>query len=254
MDPPPTTDSQRWTCAPSRSPPTASRELLRPPVHLLGGLAQHRVDRDHVSAVPVAYIGEHALERRDLHLVHADRPRDRVAPELLDEVRASHDDAGLRAAEQLVAAERDEVRAVGERVGDGRLVRRHAVAAARAAPTRRRSRNGTPRLRASAARSRAGVLAREAHDAVVRGMDLEDRAGALGEGGAVVGDPRAVRRADLDELRAGRGHDVRDPELAADLDQLAARDEDLLALRERREARAGAPRRSCSRPARPRRR
>ena len=53
--------------------------------------------------------------------------------------------------------------------------------------------------------------------------------------GAVVGHSRAVRRADLDQARAARAHDVGDPELAADLDQLAARDEHLLALRERGE-------------------
>ncbi len=65
-------------------------------------------------------------------------------------------------------------------------------------------------------------------------MDLEDRARPLRDRGAVVGRARAVRRADLDELRSRRGHDVGDPELAADLDQLAARDQDLLAARQRR--------------------
>ena len=45
-----------------------------------------------------------------------------------------------------------------------------------------------------------------------------------------VGGARAVRRADLDQAGARGAHDVGDPELAADLDQLAARDQHLLAL------------------------
>ena len=51
----------------------------------------------------------------------------------------------------------------------------------------------------------------------------------------VVGGAGAVRRADLDEPRAGAGEHLRDPEAVADLDQLAARDEHLAALGERRE-------------------
>ncbi len=42
---------------------------------------------------------------------------------LRDQVLAADDEAGLRAAEQLVAGEGDEVGAVGDRFGDRRLVR-----------------------------------------------------------------------------------------------------------------------------------
>ncbi len=66
-------------------------------------------------------------------------------------------------------------------------------------------------------------------------MHLEHRAGAVGERRSIVADARAVRGADLDELRARGRHDVGDAELAADLDQLAAGDEDLLAPGERGE-------------------
>ena len=51
----------------------------------------------------------------------------------------------------------------------------------------------------------------------------------------VVGDPRAVGGADLDEPGAGARQHVGDPEAVADLDQLAARDEHLAALGERRQ-------------------
>ena len=51
----------------------------------------------------------------------------------------------------------------------------------------------------------------------------------------VVGGAGAVGRADLDEPRARAREHVGDPEAVADLDQLAARDEHLAALGERRE-------------------
>ena len=49
----------------------------------------------------------------------------------------------------------------------------------------------------------------------------------------VVGQAGAVRGADLDQARAGLGDDLRDPEAAADLDELAARDDELAPARER---------------------
>ena len=158
-----------------------------------------------------------------------------MPPELLHEVRTSGDDPCLRTAQQLVAAEGHDVRALRDGVGDVRLVGRHPVSGReqpRSDVVQERDRSrGCERREVPRGRARG-----EAHHAVVRGVDLQDRPGALGDGGPVVADPRAVGRADLDELRAARGHDVRDPELPADLDQLPARDQDLLALGERREA------------------
>jgi hypothetical protein len=51
----------------------------------------------------------------------------------------------------------------------------------------------------------------------------------------VVGRPRAVRRAHLDEPRARTREHLGDPEAVADLDELAARDDHVAAFRERRE-------------------
>jgi hypothetical protein len=48
---------------------------------------------------------EHRLERRQPALVEPQRPLQRIAVELADEFGATDDDAGLRPAEQLVAAE-----------------------------------------------------------------------------------------------------------------------------------------------------
>ena len=75
----------------------------------------------------------------------------------------------------------------------------------------------------------------EADDAEVRLVDAQQERRLRPDRPLVVGRPRPVRRPDLDEPRAGAGEHVGDPEAVADLDQLAARDDDLAALRERGE-------------------
>src|SRR4029079_11087305 len=65
---------------------------------------------------------QRALERGEPELVDAQRAMERVAPKLLDERGVADDDARLRSAEQLVAAEADEVGARGERRARRRLV------------------------------------------------------------------------------------------------------------------------------------
>ena len=58
-------------------------------------------------------------------------------------------------------------------------------------------------------------------------MHLEQQRGRRADGAFVVGEAGPVGRADLDDLRPRGGEDLRDAERAADLDQLAARDDDL---------------------------
>ena len=67
----------------------------------------------------------------------------------------------------------------------------------------------------------------------VAAVHLHDGARSVRERALVVVDVRAVGRADFDEPRAAALHDVGDAEAAADLDQLAARDDGLPSLRER---------------------
>ena len=74
---------------------------------------------------------------------------------------------------------------------------------------------------------------REPLDAVVRRVHLEDEAGLRADRRRIVLRMRAVGGADLDQPGAGAGHDVRHPERAADLDQLAARNDRLAAERQR---------------------
>ncbi len=64
-------------------------------------------------------------------------------------------------------------------------------------------------------------------------MDLHDRRGIGANGGGIVLEMRAVGGADLDQPAAGASHDVGNAEGAANLDQLAARDDDLAASRQR---------------------
>ena len=59
-------------------------------------------------------------------------------------------------------------------------------------------------------------------------MDLQDQGGVGGAGCAVVAEAGAVRRPDLDEAGTGLGHDLGDPEAAADLHELAPGHEHLL--------------------------
>ena len=94
-------------------------EPLRARANRLGRLAQHPQHRDLVR--PVEVERERALERGERQLVGAEGAMERVTAQALDEVGPAGDDPGLRAAEQLVAGEADEVGARRQRRGRGRL-------------------------------------------------------------------------------------------------------------------------------------
>ena len=90
-------------------------------------------------------------------------------------------DAGLRAAEQLVARERDEVGAARDRLGDGRLVGQAPARAGsrgrRACPSRDRS-SSRRRARGRSRRARSGATsAVKPTIAKLRAVDLEQQAG-----------------------------------------------------------------------------
>ena len=67
----------------------------------------------------------------------------------------------------------------------------------------------------------------ETLDAIVGRMDLKDHRRIGRDGALVVAQMRAVGGSDLDELGARSRHDIGDTEAAADLDELAAADDDL---------------------------
>ena len=217
----------------STSPPTAAREPLGAGADGLGRLVQHPQHRNLArGALRVEVERERALERGERELVRAQRALERVAAQPLDELGAADDDPGLRAAEQLVAGEADEVGAGGEALA-GRSARRRACDE-RAGAEVVDEREAVPAAPPRPARPRDGCSVKP----TTRKFDWCTRSRTAVSGpiaALVVGGARAVRRPDLDEPRARAREHVRDAEAVADLDQLAARDEHLAALRERGE-------------------
>ena len=173
----------------------------------------------------IAVEPERRRDGRDPDLVEAQRPFHRVAVERGDKVLLADDEARLRATQKLVAGEGHEVRTVGDRLTHGRLV---AQAQAREIGERAGAQIVDERqtMRAGKGREITRLDARrEALDAIIGSMDLEDEAGIRPDRGLVVLEVGAVGGADLRQQRAGAGHDVRHAKGAADLDQLAARDD-----------------------------
>src|SRR5262252_2117788 len=64
---------------------------------------------------------EGSLERRQRELVDSQRALEGMSAQALDELGVAEHDAGLRAAEELVAREADEVGAGGQRLASSRL-------------------------------------------------------------------------------------------------------------------------------------
>ena len=150
----------------------------------------------------------------------------------LDGIQAADGDAGLRTAEEFVSGEQHYVRALFERLPDTRLVAEPSwwtvgdpggVGIQQAATdvgdewSIQRGGNGS--------HLRERHLLGEALDAVVRRMDLEDGPDRCGQRGEIAR-PRPVGRADLDELHPRRGHQVREAERSADLDEFSSRHRD----------------------------
>ena len=143
------------------------------------------------------------------------------------------EDAGLRAAEQLVAGEGDEVGAGGDRLARGGLVRQ----APGLQPGERARAEVLDEGQAAGVGDGGDLGLRhdlgEALDRVVARVHLHQHRGARADRVLVVAGVGAVGAAHLDELRAGALHDVGHAEGATDLDQLPTRDDDLLALGQR---------------------
>ncbi len=171
--------------------------------------------------------------RGEQHLVRAHRAGQRVLAQPRDQVFATDHEAGLGTADQLVPAERHEVGTIGEAFRGHRLVREaeggrvEERAAAEVVDDERAVRVG-----GRSQRARVGRL-HEAGLAEVRGVHAEDEAGAsVGQRRLEVGDARAVRRPDLDQLRPRASDDLGDPDAAPDLDELAAAHRDAALARQ----------------------
>jgi hypothetical protein len=148
-----------------------------------------------------------------------------VAPEPLDELCTTRDDPGLRAAQQLVPRETDEVGAGGEARARGRLVVELLQYAGAEVVDEREP---VPMRDARELRDRR--LGREADDTEVRLVDAQDNGRLRPDRRLVVGGAGTVRRSDLAQARSRAAEHLGDPEPVPDLDQLAARDEHLAAV------------------------
>ena len=195
----------------------------------------HAPHRDRLDRLAARVVVERGGEAGDRGLVEPHRARQRVPPHRRDRLGRAHGDARLRPAEQLVAGEQRHVRPRRHRVGHERL-RREPV---RARVEHRAAAEVVEQQQPALARERREAVERrglgEADDAEVRGVDAQQRRRLVGDRLGVVAEVGAVRRADLDEARAGLAHDVGDAEPAPDLDELPARDDDLAPGAERRQ-------------------
>ena len=144
--------------------------------------------------------------------------------------RAADQQPGLRTAEQLVARAADERGAGRDRALQRRLVRERGDPVTRrpARPSPTSSITGTPSSHSASIETSSTNPRERKFDGWTRRIARRRLFGG-GQRALVVAEPRAVRGPDLDHRRAGLRDHLGDPEAAADLDQLAARDDDRLA-------------------------
>jgi hypothetical protein len=116
------------------------------------------------------------------------------------------EDAGLRAAQELVARERDEVRACGDHGSGGGLAGEPFGVQRAHRPRTEILEQGDPLLFRQARELAGRGLFGEADDGEVALVHLHQQARLIRAGVRVVGEPGAVGGADLDEARARLRH------------------------------------------------
>ncbi len=176
---------------------------------------------------------ERRFQRGDGQLAAAQCPVKGVPAELIHTRGGADDQTGLRPSQHFVAAERHDVGAERDALRDHRFLRQAVLAQVdeRAAPKIFHDRDGV-RLSDRDEIGQADV-GHKADDLVVAGVHLQQQPGLRGDRAFVVRGVRAVGGAHLFEDRAASGHDLRNPERAANLNQLAARHDHFLAARQR---------------------
>src|SRR5207253_10669743 len=212
------------------------RERARPSGDRARRRRDHPPDRKLRLGISVAIGLERRDERRDGQLVGPECAHERVAPERCDALGPSDGDAGLRPAEELVTAEGEDVGALTDRVADRELLSKSEAGRVEEG-TAAKIVNERDVVLAPECRELAPLRTRdETGDLEVARVHAEDRAGPLADRGRVIARVRAVRRAHLDELRSRATEHIGNAEAAADLNELAARHDDLLARGKRGES------------------
>ena len=176
---------------------------------------------------------ENCFERRQRHLVDAERAFHWIAAHALDQIPATDDETCLGTTQQLVSAERNDVGAGAERVARRRLVRKAVLLEI----NEHSASQVHEKRQAMLARERGEISLRdrrgEALYRVIAGVHLHERSGAGRDCAGVVLQVRAVGGSNFPQLASGARHDVGNAKSAADLDQLAAGDGDFLSGRQR---------------------
>src|SRR6266545_3578745 len=215
---------------PCRRSLEARRQCLRP------GQEPALADREEVPqrklVAPTGGVqAKDCLQGGDGHLVDSEGSSDGMAPETLDQVCPSGQEAGLGATEQLVAGKRDQIGPTSQRFGDRRFLSWDlgvAIEQAASHVVQKRDLRFMGEPAQFTHRNHIG----ESHHPIVARMDLQDQRGLRVDGPVIVVSARAIRGPNLDQLRPGSGHDLRQAKLSTDLDQLSPRDQDFLLLRQ----------------------
>lgn len=166
------------------------------------------------------------------HFVDAKGAKEWIAADLFDEGTFTGDDAGLRAAEKLVATEGNDVDTGVEAVFHDGLVHADGAKVGQAAGAEVFE-DGNPGFAAEGNEFGERGAGGEAGDAEVGEVDAEEEAGVFVDGALVVGDASAVGGAHFAEDGAALIHDVGNAEAVADFDEFAARDDDFEIFGER---------------------
>ena len=175
--------------------------------------------------------GERRLQGRQGELAAAQSPFERILVHLRDPAFFSDDEPRLRPAEHLIAAEGDDIGAEPDALGHQRLLGQ-AISAEideRAATQIFHDRD----LVSSSDCNQLGQthLGDKPDDFVVARVDFEEQGGFLADGLFIVLGMGPIGAADFFEDGTALRHDLRNPKGAPDLDQLAARDDNLLSRR-----------------------
>ena len=184
----------------------------------------------------VQVLAERGFQAGEGELVDAERTSKGVRPDGVEVGLFTEDQPCLGPAEELVAAEGEDVHA-----GVYGLLHRGLVADAVRCQVNETAAPQVPHHGDVVFLSKDGKLRRrdlfdKAHDLVIARMDLEQESGVFVDGLLVIFKVRLVRRSHFAELRAAPLHDLGHAEGPADLHEFAAGDDDLLAPRQSAEA------------------
>ena len=167
-------------------------------------------------------MGEGCGQGGQAHFVDADGAGQGVSFQLGHQGALADDDAGLGAAEEFVAGEKDQADAGGDAFLGHRFVGQAVFFGGQEGAAADIVEDGDAVLRAEGRQFGLGNGGGEALNAEVAGVGLEEGGGAVGDGIGVVAGVGAVGGADIHQGAAALSQHIGDAEAAADFHRLAA--------------------------------